>query len=118
MIPWNDAALHPYDHQQRHGSCYPSRQDPTTPRNNHLVTILNRFIGSVIDEPIPPAEFDYSDLTENSEKLHPPSVLPSKPSKLSTKRPSCLAICIYKDIATRRLLCPVTIKLSHALIFF
>ena len=90
----------------------------TTPRSNHLVTILNRFIGSVIDEPIPPAEFDYSDLTENSEKLHPPSVLPSKPSKLSTKRPSCLAICIYKDIATRQLLYPTTIKLSQALIFF
>ena len=73
--------------------------------------ILNRFISSVIDKPIPPVEFDYSDQIKNSEKLCPSS-------ELSSECPSCLAICIYKDIATRCLLYPVTIKLSHALIFF
>jgi len=96
MIPWNDAALHPYDHQQRRGGCYPSRQDPTTPRSNHLVTILNRFIGSVIDEPIPLTEFDYSDPIENSEKLQA-----SRPScKQASELPSHMHLQGHRDTPT------------------
>ena len=30
-------------------------------RCNRLITIINHFIGGIIDEPISPAEFDYSD---------------------------------------------------------